>query len=276
MATYTSEKRPKRLREGDTVVFCVNGEDFEYKVLGCYLDKLRRRANDAIFNALGLDRIDIASSAYGYYACKGRWPESKNRDFAALCRLVNALYAEIDKRIDKQRDAMAEELQKKVEERDSVGMSEDAKEREKPKLKFKVGDVVSGKNIFDTCFYFGRIDSIDWLSKKRDPYYVRGVGLCREEDIHLASVDGTISPSAGDTITLPKDFPPEFKEFIEFIVKESGNIRTIAYGVTARDGHEIDECQGCVGYYSFDREDRPYDALGISERLRHLTHKNFD
>ena len=96
MSEYTINRRPKRLREGDKVTFEVGGVTYRYEVEGGrYLNRLDH-PNDAVFKALGVDAEGVSREAYGYNPnLSGSWPESKPRDFAALCRLVNALYDEI-------------------------------------------------------------------------------------------------------------------------------------------------------------------------------------
>ena len=96
MSEYTINHRPRRLREGDKVTFEVGGVTYRYEVEGGrYLNRLDH-PNDAVFKALGVDAEGVSREAYGYNPdLSGSWPVSKPRDFAALCRLVNALYDEI-------------------------------------------------------------------------------------------------------------------------------------------------------------------------------------
>ena len=102
MATYTINKRPKRLREGDRVIFEVDGERYEYdpatEVAVTWLSTLGR----SIFDALAIsepEKIDLTDRAFGYrshdYAF---WLSSKPHDYAAQCRLVNAIYDLIEER----------------------------------------------------------------------------------------------------------------------------------------------------------------------------------
>lgn len=116
MAVYTIDKRPKRLREGDKVVFSVGDVAYSYLVQTDHLSSTKLD-NGAIFDALGLAFYSFAESAYGYEADSGWWPCAKERDFAALCRLVNALYDEIEKR----RDEKAEAIPPKVPSPISLG-----------------------------------------------------------------------------------------------------------------------------------------------------------
>ena len=103
MATYTIDNRPKRLRKGDRVIFEVDGERWEYEtritmkasiwlyVPGC-----------DIFDALAIsepEKMDITDRAFGYRSlCYSFWPSSKPHDYAAQCRLVNAIYDLIEER----------------------------------------------------------------------------------------------------------------------------------------------------------------------------------
>ena len=105
MATYTIDNRPKRLRPGDSVVFVVNGEECGYQVPeeGDWL-----RDDRDVFEALGMGRSEKASMTercFGYVSTNlAFWPTAKPRDFAAHCRLVNALYDLIEERDGKKHE----------------------------------------------------------------------------------------------------------------------------------------------------------------------------
>lgn len=84
----------KEIQQGDRIKFKVGDQEYEYTVSDCFLN-YPRGDNDAVFDALGLDKtdkIDLASEQYGYDADNGDWPEYKSTDFAAATRLVKALH----------------------------------------------------------------------------------------------------------------------------------------------------------------------------------------
>ena len=101
MATYTIDKRPKRLRDGDKVVFVVGGARCVYSVWGGQ-DWLPHDNDEDVFEALGMDANDKSSMAarcFGYVSSDPScWPSASPHDFAAHCRLVNALYDLIEER----------------------------------------------------------------------------------------------------------------------------------------------------------------------------------
>jgi hypothetical protein len=105
MSQYSNNSRPDRLRLSDTVVFQLPSGELTYTVIK--LPKSGRIAlrqpgtalNRAVFTALGLDNDDIfnmAQEAFGYNPEGNKWPRSNEADYAAQCRLVNAIYDKID------------------------------------------------------------------------------------------------------------------------------------------------------------------------------------
>ena len=100
MATYTIDKRPKRLRPGDRIVFVVNGKECWYSV-NAEESWLSRKDVD-VFEVLGMDlgeKESMAERCFGYDSPNPTfWPTAKPRDFAAHCRLVNAIYDLIEER----------------------------------------------------------------------------------------------------------------------------------------------------------------------------------
>lgn len=86
----------EQLKERQEVVFTIKDENYKYKVCENYL-KAESGFNDQIFSNLKLDKLKLADSAYGYKTPGGIWPESNSRDFAALTRLVEALFPYCDK-----------------------------------------------------------------------------------------------------------------------------------------------------------------------------------
>ena len=108
MATYTIDKRPKRLRDGDKVIFVVGGVRCVYSVWD-RVDWLPNDNNEDIFEALGMtlgEKISMIERSFGYVSHEPSfWPSSKARDFAAHCRLVNALYDLIEERDGKRAES---------------------------------------------------------------------------------------------------------------------------------------------------------------------------
>ena len=107
MATYTIDKRPKRLRPGDSVVFVVNGEvcGYQAQVEDDWLSSDDRE----VFQALGMgpsEKASMTERCFGYVSTNlAFWPTAKPRDFAAHCRLVNALYDLIEEREGKKTES---------------------------------------------------------------------------------------------------------------------------------------------------------------------------
>ena len=85
----------EQLREEDVVIFTVKGEKYKYIVCKDFLKEVHAY-NDKIFIDLKLNKVKFANYAYGYESLGGNWPESKPRDFAALTRLVEALFPYCD------------------------------------------------------------------------------------------------------------------------------------------------------------------------------------
>ena len=111
MATYTIGKRPKRLRDGDKVVFVVGGVRCVYHVWGGQ-DWLPNDNNEDVFGALGMtlgEKITMAERFFGYASPDpSSWPSARDHDFAAHCRLVNALYDLIEERDGKKAESCSD------------------------------------------------------------------------------------------------------------------------------------------------------------------------
>ena len=86
----------EQLKEEQKVVFTIKDKNYIYKVCKSYL-QAEKGFNDKIFSDLNLDKEKLANSAYDYDSEGGDWPESKIADFAALTRLVEALFPYCDK-----------------------------------------------------------------------------------------------------------------------------------------------------------------------------------
>ena len=111
MATYTIDKRPKRLRPGDRIIFVVGGKKSEYRATRAFAWLVLDSDSD-VFASLGISPCEKASMAgrcFGYASpdpdC---WPSAKPHDFAAHCRLVNALYDLIEEREGKKSESCSD------------------------------------------------------------------------------------------------------------------------------------------------------------------------
>jgi len=83
------------LKQGDKVHFLVNKNGspnrMTYDVMNNHLSC--GGANSRIFQLLGITyKYDFCSDVYGYKANKGDWPESADRDYVSLTRLVLKLF----------------------------------------------------------------------------------------------------------------------------------------------------------------------------------------
>ena len=105
MASYSNNNRPARLRQNDTVTFQLATGELVYTVIK--LPKSGRIAlrlpgdarNRLIFDALNVTGADVsamAQEAFGYSPEGSKWPRSGEGDYAAQCRLVNAIYDKLD------------------------------------------------------------------------------------------------------------------------------------------------------------------------------------
>ena len=87
----------EQLREGQEVVFTIKDKIYTYIVHSSYLSSAGPYTNGQMLTDLGLDRNKFCSDCYGYEANSGSWPFSKNKDYAALTRVVEALFPYCDK-----------------------------------------------------------------------------------------------------------------------------------------------------------------------------------
>ena len=85
-----------QLKERQEVVFIIKDKKYKYAVWKDFLREEDKGDNDKIFIDLKLDKVKFANYAYGYESLGGDWPSSKFRDFAALTRLVEALFPYCD------------------------------------------------------------------------------------------------------------------------------------------------------------------------------------
>ncbi len=92
------------LEYGDIVEFTVKETIVEYRVSENYLYNYSSNHNDKIFRILEIDKFKLAEKIYNYKPFNidsifsdVNWPETKNKDFFALTRLVKELYLRIEK-----------------------------------------------------------------------------------------------------------------------------------------------------------------------------------
>ena len=86
----------EQLKNGQIIIFTIKDKNYKYEVYKSFL-KEEDFHNDQIFIDLKIDQVKFAYSAYGYHPGNGFWPESNYGDFAALTRLVEALFPYCDK-----------------------------------------------------------------------------------------------------------------------------------------------------------------------------------
>jgi hypothetical protein len=90
----------KNIKEGDTIIFYLNGFNYNYTVYHDHLNIFDSSTsyNQTIFAKLGIDdqKYQIASKYYGYSSMAGDWPYCKKEDYNALKSLICHLYTLID------------------------------------------------------------------------------------------------------------------------------------------------------------------------------------
>ena len=86
----------EQLNLGYKIIFTIKDKNYIYTVYSQYLVIRSSDYNDQIFKDLKLDKFKFCSDCYGYESGRGDWPESKNRDYAALTRIVEALFPYCD------------------------------------------------------------------------------------------------------------------------------------------------------------------------------------
>ena len=87
----------KQLNSGYKIIFTIKDKNYIYTVYSNHLCIKGAGYNDQIFKDLGLDKFRFCSDCYGYNSGRGDWPESENGDYAALTRVVEALFPYCDK-----------------------------------------------------------------------------------------------------------------------------------------------------------------------------------
>ena len=86
----------EQLKEGQEVIFTIGNKSYKYIIYSCFLS-IRGYNNDQIFKDLKIDKYRFCSDNYGYEIHYGDWPNSKDKDYAALTRVVEALFPYCDK-----------------------------------------------------------------------------------------------------------------------------------------------------------------------------------
>lgn len=84
------------LNYDDVVYFYVDDKQLKYYIQPNYLSNALKCDNAEIFSILGINKSDFCNTFYGYHNHGGDWPTCKLEDFAALTRVVQALYREIE------------------------------------------------------------------------------------------------------------------------------------------------------------------------------------
>ena len=87
----------EQLKQNQKVCFTIKDKIYTYEVFSSYLNSKNSHPNDQIFKDLELDPYKFCSDCYDYEADCGAWPTSKNKDYAALTRVVEALFPYCDK-----------------------------------------------------------------------------------------------------------------------------------------------------------------------------------
>ena len=82
----------KQLNSGYKIIFTIKDKNYIYTVYSQHLCIRGSGYNDQIFKDLKLDKFKFCSDCYGYEPGKGDWPESKNGDYTALTKVVEALF----------------------------------------------------------------------------------------------------------------------------------------------------------------------------------------
>ena len=87
----------EQLKKEQEIIFTIKDKNYIYIVYSQHLCIKDSDYNDLIFENLKLDKFKFCSDCYGYKPGIGVWPESKNGDYSALTRVVEALFPYCDK-----------------------------------------------------------------------------------------------------------------------------------------------------------------------------------
>lgn len=160
------KKEPElRWKENDTVTFTIKGEELTYVLRPKYWMLSSGSANDKVFNLLEVDPAEYCTKHYGYKGfipCQNGWPETKNENYTALNRVMEAILKDVE----------------------AINQAES-----KSKLKFKVGDrvkIVKCSNGQDSS-HIGAIRTIKHIDEDdcRSPYYCEKGFWWEESDLEL-------------------------------------------------------------------------------------------
>lgn len=87
----------EQLKKKQEIIFTIKDKNYIYIVYPEHLCIKGPDYNDLIFEDLKLNQFKFCSDCYGYKPGVGAWPESNYGDFAALTRIVEALFPYCDK-----------------------------------------------------------------------------------------------------------------------------------------------------------------------------------
>ena len=94
IVTIDNYKSISYIKLGDNIKFDIGGEIINYKVCASFLEEASYN-NSLIFKKLGLDKVPFCTTAYGYQAAGGSFPECRSYDLEALHKAINALFNHI-------------------------------------------------------------------------------------------------------------------------------------------------------------------------------------
>ena len=86
----------EQLKMDQEIIFTIKDKNYIYIVYPKHLSIKNLEYNDQIFKDLKLDKYKFFSNCYGYEPGVGSWPESKNEDYFALTKVVEALFPYCD------------------------------------------------------------------------------------------------------------------------------------------------------------------------------------
>ena len=86
----------EQLKNRQEIIFTIKDKNYIYTVRPEHLCIKNSEYNDQIFKDLKLDKYKFFSNCYGYEPGIGSWLASKNGDYSALTRVVEALFPYCD------------------------------------------------------------------------------------------------------------------------------------------------------------------------------------
>lgn len=100
----------------DVVYFHTRGKTLRYSVQSAHLANTTGSINAEIFSILDINKEIFCSTYYGYRTGGGDWPTCEQKDYAALTRVVKALYREIEYKESRDygRQSLIQELKAKL------------------------------------------------------------------------------------------------------------------------------------------------------------------